>query len=693
MRKLKLAITFGFLLASCLMILGLGYWSISPWFAGNGPANIGSIEISYVSMGRFLDKFFPHLSFAPYWYFGFPFHLFYTPLLPFLEAALHRLGGIDYWQAYRWISGAGYLLSPITLLIFGWYLTKKIFAGLVAGLAFMFLPSIFYFILPSGEVANDMVSSQIFDPRRLVILARWGEGPHTLSLVFIPLTGLFFLRWLEAGRKKDLISGAIFLTLTAVTNAVGLYVAVILLVAVFFSRLVEGQKAFGELAKAGLIFAAAAYGMSAFWYNPAFIKTFFGEGGGVFKNYFILFPWSWILVWLLGLLLLMIFRHYIRNDKIALAFFWWLALAGIVYIYYFSAPPELASQRVELAPQALRLMTGADMALALFLGVALGSFEMPTSIGFPWLADLLRLGVAAGLLLYGLNYLPYGQKAVSGQINLSATSEYRIARWLEEGVDQRKGERVFAAGNTGFYLNYFSDIWQLRGGLYQARTHPWPEHIYYQVTNGESPELALAWLRAANIKYLVVNTRSSSELYKDFKYPQKFASLQLVETLGGDFIYRVPLVGDSPVKIVKLETLRQLRQPEGADDAGPLFAYDRWLAVSRPAEFRVIDNDHYVIRADIKKGEGILVQMTFDRGFRAETGEDEGIKIEADPLGFILLKPKEVGQVTVNLTHQPTKTVWFGYLVTLLAVGGLIFGEGKNNIFPKKASRETPGIS
>lgn len=60
-----------------LSILALNFWVISPWFFGQGPINLGSIEVSYVSMARFIRDFYPHLSFAPFWYFGFPFYLLY----------------------------------------------------------------------------------------------------------------------------------------------------------------------------------------------------------------------------------------------------------------------------------------------------------------------------------------------------------------------------------------------------------------------------------------------------------------------------------------------------------------------------------------------------------------------------------------------------------------------------------------
>ena len=115
--KKLILVVLGFLAFVCLVIIN---WRlIYPWFLGKGPVNIGSIEVSYVSMARFLRDFSPHLSFAPYWYFGFPFHLFYTPLLPFLTAIFNQVLSFPLWQAYRIVSGLGFILIPATLFLFG----------------------------------------------------------------------------------------------------------------------------------------------------------------------------------------------------------------------------------------------------------------------------------------------------------------------------------------------------------------------------------------------------------------------------------------------------------------------------------------------------------------------------------------------------------------------------------------------
>ncbi len=128
---LKLLRLVGFLVGS-LLIGFLSWQVIVGWFGGTGPANLGSIEVSYVSMGRFLVDF-GWKSWAPFWYLGFPFHLFYTPLLPVLEAMLNQRFGMHLWEAYRFITGWAYILAPVSVFFFGWVLTRRWVGGLISG--------------------------------------------------------------------------------------------------------------------------------------------------------------------------------------------------------------------------------------------------------------------------------------------------------------------------------------------------------------------------------------------------------------------------------------------------------------------------------------------------------------------------------------------------------------------------------
>jgi len=176
------------------------------------------------------------------------------------------------------------------------------------------------------EVSQDTISG-LLEPRRYTILVRWGEGPHTLALVFLPLFGIFLSRYLEGRRFGDMFLAALFLGLMAMTNAIPLWAGILLILAFFLGKLAEakplnsgtkgGQTAdsevnrqdelskwlddadFVRIFKRIMAVLILAYGLIASWYNPQFIGTFFREGGGAFSNWMAMFPWG-ILIFVLS---------------------------------------------------------------------------------------------------------------------------------------------------------------------------------------------------------------------------------------------------------------------------------------------------------------------------------------------------------------------------------------------------------
>jgi hypothetical protein len=236
-----------------------------------------------------------------------------------------------------------------------------------------------------------------------------------------------------------------------------------------------------------------------------------------------------------------------------------LVFFGVVGYYYLSAPPEESYRRIELLPQALRYNVEVDLSLSLLIGVL-----------FAWLVgflgkrlrileiagNIVGLAIFVGLILYIQPFISTSSKASGTVTDIKNTGEYEIAMWLKDHVDEKKGERVFVPGNYGFYLNYFTNVWQPRGGLFQASTHPWTDHMHYQLSNGKNADIAHAWLTAANIKYAVITTIGSRELYKEIKNQERFSSYNVVYEEKGDIIYQVPLKRPSLAKPVNLTTMK-----------------------------------------------------------------------------------------------------------------------------------------
>lgn len=678
------------------VLVFLNFWLVRFWFEGEFNKNLASIEISYIQMAKFWSESGGSL-WQPLWYLGYPWHVFYTPLLPALELLANNLANWSFGHAYRVITGVGYVLAPVSLFLFVWQIGKSKTGAFVAGLAYTFLPSVI--ALMFSEVAQDSVSG-LLEPRRFAILVRWGEGPHTLALVFVPLFGLFLARYLE---KKDsllrLFLAALTLSLVALTNAVALWAAVLLGLAFLLGEFarrgadpVSVLKNFGRL-------LLLTFGLAAFWYNLPFIGTFFREGGGAFDNWLAMFPWGFLLILAVFVAGFILVRKFLGSSPgLVTVLFWFLMLFGIVYVYYASG-----ENRLEYAPQALRFNTEVDLALAALLGAIVcriwlfatsrkGVVKISSTFG----ATLIFGVVVAAILFWArplFTTLPEHTRDLSFSPveKVENTAEYKVSQNMKRQVGD-SDERVFVPGNYAFWLNYFESTAQIRGALFQSSVHYWPEHIYYQVTNGSDAEISLAWLKIANIGKLIYSTIGSAEVYKDYKVPrEKFDKILTVNfEEAGDIYYEIPLKNNSLAKVVEPEAILAIVKPKNAIDEEPIFGYLSQLEKhsERKLEFARVSAGHLAISGEVENGQGVLVQETYDSGWRVESrgnqGESGGIKgwkVVKDPLDFMVLVPKGSGRFEIDLVYKRPVSVWFGYLVTFGTIGWLVIGALKKRRF------------
>lgn len=673
-RTKKLLFLAGHLIVTVLAVAALLYFNyaqVKYWFSGDFNQNLTSIEISYVQMAKFWAE--GGTGWQPQWYLGHPWHVFYTPLLPTLELVLGQALGWSFGHAYRVITGVGYTLVPVALFFFVWQLAKSKVGAAISALMYTTVPSIIAFLF--SEVAADTVSGGL-EPRRFAILVRWGEGPHTLALVFIPIFGLFFSRYLERGRLKDLLASSIFLGLAALTNAIAIWVALLLIGAFFLGEIIRGAEMLSTL-KAILKTVLVTFGLVAFWFNLPFVTTFFREGGGAFSNWLVIFPWGLLALVAAGVgFFLIIKKLTAKFPSLAVGLFWFLALFAIVYVYYASG-----DNRLELVPQALRLNTEVDLALAALMGVLISNLYLyllqtkgiagylwRLSFGLVWSVGIIALFFLGRDLA---SKLPEYTRSIAATRleRIENTAEFKIANQIKElvaGSDQR----VFASGNYGFWLNFFVDTPQLRGGLFQSSTHFWPDHIYYQITNGGDSDISLAWLKIANIGKLVYTTAGSREPYHDFKVPQtKFDSLAAKLEEQGDIIFEVPLKNDSLAKIVNVGEILAIPRPVNAVDEKPIFDYV--AAFERETERKVvtrrISDSQWRISGEIKEGEGVLFQSTYDSGWRIRRLDGSGVKgwkKARDNFDFMILVPKNPGKFEAELVYRKPWGVYLGYLLT-----------------------------
>lgn len=659
-----LTATAGRVLAISLGLALLNTVIVFPLFNGEYTQYMGSIEASYVSYARFIDENWPYVSWNPLGYLGFPFHLFETPLLPYLVAAIHKLPlDLSTAAAYRVVTASAYVLGPVSLYLFVRYLMKRELTAVLAALAYSLMPSFVYVM--GGVRADSAVGVFGHPPWRLIVMTWYGEGPHIAALTLTPLAALFFLRALKKPSFASYLIAALLVTAIALTNWIALVAAALILGVVLFSEMLLGSP--GRKLRSAFAVAVIAYGLSAFWFNLSFVKASLAFGNPSNNS----LDFNPVLLLVLGVpvagICYVTFSGKPQRQKLFIPAAWFAIFAVIVYGQY--------QFGLNVAPQPFRYAPELNMA-AVILGAMLVTvvYDRLRSNA----ADLGKLAapalvavVVAAIVVISLPFPRAAWSATEANADVRQTSEYQVARWLD---DNGEGARVYATGTHAFWLNAFASVPQVRGGHDGGAVNQWWDHVVYQINNGEDGELAVMWAKALNVRYMVVNFPDSKVHYKDFVYPDKFNGL-LPERFNyeGDTVYEVPTDSPEPVQLVSLSRFQALPSIENVLDRDGLEAYVQAVESSEGVDAGSLQVDgpaRMTITADLAPGQGLLVRTTYDRGWTARA---EGTKVDLspDPVGFLLLEPEAPGRHQIVLEYHEPSAVRLGYLITAATVMAL----------------------
>jgi hypothetical protein len=547
----------------------------------------------------------------------------------------------------------------VTLYLFVRYLTKREVTAVLAALAYSLMPSFVYVI---GGVRADALSAG-HAPWRLIVMTWYGEGPHIAALTLTPLAALFFLRALKQPCFASYLIAALPITVIALTNWIALLAVVLILAVVLFSEILLGEP--GRKLTSGLTVAAIAYGLSAFWLNLSFVKASlaFGNPSGDPVDY----P-SPVLLLIVSVpvagLCYLIFSGKPQRQKVFIPAAWF-ALFAVIFFGRYQFDLSLAPQSNRYGPE---LNMAACILGAMLVTAVYDRFRSRAADLGQLAAPALVAVAAAAIVIISLPFLRAAWDVTQANADVSQTSEYRVARWLEDNTD---GGRVYATGTHGFWLNVFSDVPQIRGGYDVGAVNPWWDHVVYQINNGTDGELAVMWAKALNLRYIVVSFPDSGVAYKDFAHPHKFEGL-LPErfSYGGDTVYEVPTVSPEPVQVVNLARFQALPPIQNVLDRKGLEAYVQAVESSEGVEASSLEVDgpaRMTITADLAPGQGLLVRTTYYRGWTARA---EGTKVDVSPdtVGFMLLEPEAPGRHEIVLEYREPWDVRFGYLITVVSV-------------------------
>ena len=650
-------------------LLVLNVAVVYPLLQGQYTQYTASVEPVYMAAARFITQHPLYPTWNPLWYGGYPFRIFYTPLLPYTLALIHALSSLSIPAAYRLVTASLYLLAPLTWYTLVLYLTKRRLTAISAALAYSLLPSFVYLIPAVRNVAQGFG----YAPWRLLVLMLYGEGPHTCALALTPLAALFFLRALREPKFANYLRAAFFTGLVALINFIALFGLGMILVAILISEMVIGQPS--EKLKRGLIFGLLTYGLCAFWFNLSFIKASFsfGTGSQVLDNLVTVWPLLLLLLLLSGGLFAL-FSGKTKLQPLFLSLLWLASLGLIVFSWY--------GFHLAIAPQPNRYMPELDMAFTLLLALAATWIydSLASKRSGKVYAALFALSLIAFLGVLSLPFLRVAHTITRPRSGIADTFEYQIARWFAEHIERE--ERVYVTGNATFWLNLFSDVAQIRGGLDQSATNPWWEHAAYQINTGEDGSLAVLWAKAFNVRYILVNYPESSDPFHDYAHPEKFEGLlPPVYDQGGNKVFQVPILSSDLVVAIDLREMRSLPPLQSAADKESLQRYIDLIERGRRISYSWKRIDELTIETDLGEGEAILVKMTYDGGWRVHS-EGKRVLMKPDNLGFMLLEP-EPGEQVIKLRHDRVWDEWVGYGATGATLLALV-GYGLSNFFTER---------
>jgi hypothetical protein len=231
--------------------------------------------------------------------------------------------------------------------------------------------------------------------------------------------------------------------------------------------------------------------------------------------------------------------------------------------------------------------------------------------------------------------------------------------------------RVFVAGSVRFWFNAWFDLAQVSGGSDQGTLNPMSTWAFYQVTASDSRDSTIAWLQATGADAVVVNYPESREYYHDFgTVTKKFEGLPVLFDNGrGDRIVQVPRRYPGLARIVQRVRHRQLGPPRIDYDYDSMSKYVSSIEDGSPraAQWERLGPESVRVKAALEPGEAVVIQETWDVGWKARTANRADLPVAKDALHFMLLDPGP-GMHEITLTYTLPAENQIGRAVTVCSV-------------------------
>jgi hypothetical protein len=627
---------------------------IKPYFKAKYTDKWSSIESTFIADARFLSAHWPHPQWQPLWYAGTRFDYIYPPALRYGTAAISKVTGFWPVKAYHF-----YVATLYCLGIAGVYLLLRIGMGsrgaAYLGAAMTATMSPIFLFMP--RFRGD---AWMWQPQRLGVLVKYGEGPHMSALALIPIALAFTWIALDA-RKLWAVGAAALVTAGVVSN--NFYGAVAL--ASFYPVLVWAfwiTRQDKRIVMPAIAIPLLGYGLTAFWLVPSYFKVtaenmkYVSEHGTT---------WSiWVAV-------AVAVAFAVATDKLARGKAertWEVFVAGSVVFYTLNV---LGNHyfNFRISGEPMRLLPELDMIYIIAAVLLLRLMWLQP--GKPWRIAaaaivVLAFATTAGYIRHAWHMFPLSE--------YQDRVEYKLTEWIGQNLPD---QRMLASGSVRFWYDAWRDLPQLGGGSDQGVLNGKVEQAQWEINLGEKGAPSILWMQDLGVDTVFVSDEKSQEVYKDFMHPRKFegALPVIFDDHAGNRIYRIPRRYMARARVVDTAKLNALKPPRYNDDVEYLQAYSDVMekGPDSPVILSRFSTDAIRLRAHVEAGQSVVVQESYDPAWQAMS-DGKPLGIHADVLGMMAIDAPP-GDRQIELAFvTPTENV-VGRLVaalTLLAVLALL---------------------
>jgi hypothetical protein len=642
-------------LTDTIALLLLASALIAPLFHLGYLDNWPSIESTFIADARLLAANLPHPGWQPFWYCGTRFDYIYPPALRYGTALISLVGSIPTARAYHIYTALLYILGPVScywLVLIG---SKSRVTAWISAVAVALCSPSLILVRTLGNDSSWMV------PQRLHVLISYGEGPHISALSILPAALAATFVALRRSQPLALALAGVFCAFTVANNFYGATALACFFPAAVWAVWLGTRDIFVWFRAAGIV--ALAYGLSAFWLTPAFLRL-------------TMLNLKWVsapgdprsrLIMLIAIVIFCDITYRWANRRPDRTWFVFVTGAAVILSvqvlgnFYFD---------LHVVGEASRLAPELDMALLLLVAAVVTHL---------WRTRKFRFEAAMLLLLIffpTVRYLRHAWSPFVATADVSTVYEYRITKWVHDNLP---GLRVMPSGTIRFWYDAWFDNAQPDGGSDQGLLNQGLQAARYQLTAHDNGVASILWLQALGASAIIVPDKNSPEHYHDFAAPQKFLGLLPVifDDRQGTVIYSVPRIFPSLGRVVDRAGELAVQPIRAGDDIERLRQYVSVIEAPKQAETTVQWSglDALQMKAQVGDGQSVLFQETYDPAWRAfENGKP--LPIRPDPFMDFMVIDVPAGAHTIDLRFQTPRGNRIGqflFVVSLMIIIWLVW--------------------